>query len=282
MSNVPRFALASSALAALALLAGCSFSFTTAHITTFVVSSDKEGTHAASSFAPSDPIFAKVAIGNAPGKITLKWGMTAEKVEGLAEHSPLPQLDKTYELPGEGTSTYSLTPPHTGWPAGTYSVHVSMLDDSGAEKDKRSATITVPGVPANASAPAAQSSSGAQAPAERNDATRAEFSEPEFSDSKGGDAADSFSPDTAVIYLHAEFKGVSPGSKITATWIAEKANGVAPETKVVSSDVTIGTQENQVDFSVTKPNKGWPAGNYRVDISVDGKVVTVGRFDIEE
>ena len=281
MSTVPRFALASLAVAALVLLAGCSFSFTTAHITTFVISSDKEGAHATSSFAPSDPIFAKVAIGNAPGKITLKWGLTAEKVVGLAEHSPLPQLDKTYELPGEGTSTYSLTPPHTGWPAGTYSLHVSMLDDSGAEKDKRSETITVTGTATNAPASAAPASNNAQ-PAERGNASNAEFSEPEFSDSKGGDAADSFAPDTAVIYLHTEFKGVARGSTITATWIAEKADGVAPETKVVSSDVTIGTQENQVDFSVTKPDKGWPTGSYRVDISVDGKVVTVGRFIIEE
>jgi len=282
MRNALHLAPAWFVLATLTLVAGCSFSFTTAHITSFVISSDKEGVHAATSFAPGDPIFAKVAIGNAPGKVTLKWGLTAEKVVGLAEHSPLPEVDTTYELPHDGTSTYSLTPPPTGWPAGTYSVHVSMLDDSGAEKDKRSGTITVAGsATANVPAPVAPSHD-AQAPAERGNSTSAEFSAPEFSDSKRGDAADSFESDTAAIYLHTEFKGVAKGSRITATWIAEKADGVAPETKVVSSDVTVGTQDNEVDFSVTKPEKGWPPGSYRVDISVDGEVVQVGRFEIED
>jgi hypothetical protein len=279
MRNQLRLAPASSVLATLALVAGCSFSFTTAHITSFVISSDKEGVHAATSFAPGDPIFAKVAIGNAPGKVTLKWGLTADKVVGLAEHSPLPEVDTTYELPRDGTSTYSLTPPPTGWPAGTYSVHVSMLDDSGAEKDKRSGTITVAGSAANAPARAAQAH---DAPAERGNSTGVEFSAPEFSDSKRGDGADSFESDTVVIYLHTEFKGVAKGARITATWIAEKADGVAPETKIVSSDVIVGAQDNEVDFSVTKPAKGWPSGSYRVDISVEGKVVQVGRFDIED
>jgi hypothetical protein len=132
----------------LLLIAGCSVSFTTAHITALTVSKGKDSAPAAGAFGPGDSIFARATIANNIGKVTLKWQLVAEKVEGLPEHKALSWADKSFDLEGDGNGIYSLSPPPSGWAAGTYAVSVSMLDDAGAEKDKRSATVTIAGAPA--------------------------------------------------------------------------------------------------------------------------------------
>src|SRR5262249_23793436 len=157
----------------------------------------------------------------------------------------------SFELKTDGNSTYTLTPPGGGWPAGTYSIHVRMLDGTGAEKDQRSGSFTVAGPPASPAASAAPSESHG------GEAAKAEFSEPGFSESRQGTVAESFAPDTPKIFMHTEFKGVAAGSKITASWIAEKVRGEAAEAKLLSTDVMVDKAgDNFVDFSM-KPNKDW-------------------------
>ena len=261
------------------LVAGCSVSFTTAHITSFTVGKDKGASVPANAFGPRDPVFAKVTVANNVGKVTLKWQLVAEKAAGLPEHNALSEADKSFDLNGDGSSTYTLTPPASGWPPGTYSVNVSMLDATGAEKDKRSATITV--APAPGDARESATVKDAVNPAKANDAGNSGrlFSEPEFSEMKQGDPNDTFAPDTPEIFMHVHFDGVANGSKVTATWIAEKVDGAPPETKIASADVTVAGNENAADFSMTKPTRNWPVGDYRVDLSVDGKNVPPSQFD---
>jgi len=268
--NIARRIAAAAFLLLTAALAGCNFSFSTAHITDFTIAKDEAAQQPANAFVPSARVYAKVVVANVPGKVTLKWRLSAEKVAGFAEHTPLPEADTTFELNGDGNSTYTLKPPKTGWPAGTYGVSVSMVDDSGNEKDKRSGTFTVAG---EANAANASAATPAAAPV---------FSDVEFADSKEGDAADTFATDTAKIYARTAFHGVPNGATVSATWIAEKASGVAPETKIVTSDVVVSDDKNVVDFTITRPDKGWPPGAYRVDITVDGKPAIVGRFAIED
>ena len=279
MKRLQLFVSAGLILTSILLAAGCSFSVTTAHITGLAITKDKAGTQAASTFAPTEPVYAKVTVANVPGKVTLKWRLVADKVVGVAEHTPLPEADMSFELAGDGNSTYTLTPPAAGWPTGTYSIHVSMLDESGAEKDKRSGTLAVAGAstPKSADTPPPPARPEAAAPAGTS-----EFADLEFSDSKHGDPVDSFSPDTPQIFLSIGFKGVAQGSKITATWIAVKVDGASPGTKIASTDVSVGAGNDSADFSMTKPTKGWPIGDYRVDIELDGKAVNSGRFEVEQ
>jgi hypothetical protein len=37
---------------------------------------------------------------------------------------------------------------------------------------------------------------------------------------------------------------------------------------------------NQADFSLTKPNAGWPAGDYRVELSINGKHASTVHFKV--
>ncbi|HEX8281945.1 MAG TPA: hypothetical protein VF588_01100 [Pyrinomonadaceae bacterium] len=55
----------------------------------------------------------------------------------------MPGLEKTLDLPGSGTATYTFSPPPSGWPKGKYKVEVIMLNEGGEKKDEKSANFSV-------------------------------------------------------------------------------------------------------------------------------------------
>ena len=81
-------------------------------------------------------------VANAPGAVKVKGLLAFEDVEGQ-QAGPIPGLEKTLDLPGSGTATYSFTPPASGWPKGKYKIEVTLMDDSGVQKDQKTATFTV-------------------------------------------------------------------------------------------------------------------------------------------
>jgi hypothetical protein len=89
--------------------------------------------------------------------------------------------------------------------------------------------------------------------------------------------------DSAAIYLSADVTDdVSSGSKITVSWIAVDTNGVAPANyKIDESSFNIGSVENRLDASLSKPNAGFPVGRYKVVLSVDGKAMETVEFSIK-
>ena len=102
-----------------------------------------------------------------------------------------------------------------------------------------------------------------------------------FSDSDDGDdSMDVFTPDTAKIFLKAELVDVPSGAKLTGSWIAEKTDAAPPNYKIDSVDLTVGALVNVATFSLSKPNAGWPTGDYRVELFIDGKPVTQARFKV--
>ena len=132
-------------LLAVVTLTACSVSFTTSHLSSLSVSKDKDGTTAASSFGPHDTIYAKGTVANVSGTVTLKWRLIAEKVQGQTDNFAIPGLDKSFELPSDGSSTYDLSAPDAGWPPGTYKIELHMLVEGGEEKDLKTAEFTVAG-----------------------------------------------------------------------------------------------------------------------------------------
>src|ERR1043166_7835121 len=129
-----KFGLALAALAAIVM--ACNFSATTANISNVKIGKDRNVNQETTTFADSDPIYVVATISNAPGKVKVKGQMIVDSAEGLTA-GPFPGLEKTLDLEGSGTATYSFTPPPSGWPKGKYKVDVAMMDDSGAQKDKK-------------------------------------------------------------------------------------------------------------------------------------------------
>jgi hypothetical protein len=136
-----KLALALSATLGLTIASACSF--TTANISGLKLSKDKEGTNVTTTFAPTDSIYALASVSNVPSKVTLKFRLFTEDVQGQPKNSPVPQFDVSVEIPGDGVGTYSLSPPTAGWPVGKYRIDVAMLIESGEQKDQESIGFTV-------------------------------------------------------------------------------------------------------------------------------------------
>jgi len=128
-----------SALLVVIVLA-CSMS--TANLSSLKVSKEKGATSETSSFGPNDTIYVVGTVSNAPGKVKVKGLLAFEDVAGQTA-GPIPGLEKTLDLDGSGTATYTFTPPPAGWPAGKYKVEVTLMDDSGAQKDQKTSSVTV-------------------------------------------------------------------------------------------------------------------------------------------
>jgi hypothetical protein len=120
----------------------CSFSASTANISDLKLGKDQAATQQTSSFAPADTVYAVATISNAPGAVKVKGRLAIEDVAG-EQTGPIPGLEKTLDLPGSGTATYTFTPPPSGFPAGKYKVEVFMLNEAGEQKDQKSASFTV-------------------------------------------------------------------------------------------------------------------------------------------
>ncbi len=124
----------------LTLLFACNFS--SAHLSSLKVGKDRAVSQETNSFAPNDSVYAVTSVSNAPGKIKVKGRLVVEDVAG-EKPGPVPNLEKTLDLDGSGSATFSFTPPPSGWPAGKYKVEVIMLDDKGDQKDQKSASFSV-------------------------------------------------------------------------------------------------------------------------------------------
>ena len=136
-----QLALALSVAVVLTVASACSF--TTANISGLKLSKDKDGRNETNTFAPGDSIYARAAVSNVPSKVTLKFRLFTEDVEGQPKNSPVPQFDVSVEMPSDGVGTYSLTPPNAGWPVGKYRIDVAMLIESGEQKDQETTSFTV-------------------------------------------------------------------------------------------------------------------------------------------
>jgi hypothetical protein len=137
-TNRFNFALAFGLLA----IAALACSATTANISSLKIGKDKEVSQETSTFGPNDPIYGVATISNVPGKVKVKGRLVVEDVPGQ-QTGPVPNFEKTLDLDGSGTATYSFTPPPDGWPKGKYKIEVILMNEGGEQKDQKSGSVTV-------------------------------------------------------------------------------------------------------------------------------------------
>ncbi|HWT02198.1 MAG TPA: hypothetical protein VN256_18245 [Pyrinomonadaceae bacterium] len=137
-----------STLLALALLllyvGGCKVSCTTANVSSLKFSKDKAGSTQTKEFAPGDTVYAIATVSNNSGKVTLKFRLFTEKVQGEQENAPVPGVDVSVDVDGDGGGVYTLAPQGGTWSPGRYRVEVVMLYN-GEQKDKKEDTFTITG-----------------------------------------------------------------------------------------------------------------------------------------
>ncbi len=85
------------------------------------------------------------------------------------------------------------------------------------------------------------------------------------------DPADKFTPDTAAIHAVVKIYNGQPDTKVKGVWISVDAIPT-PDYEILSSELVLGGGGTRnAHFELSKPTKGWPKGNYQVDVYIDGK-----------
>ena len=85
---------------------------------------------------------------------------------------------------------------------------------------------------------------------------------------------------TSVFHAVTALLNAPANTKFSATWyVVDVGNAAPPGSQIESTDVSTGGSRN-IDFTLS-PATIWPAGSYRVEISVNGVVDTVKNFTVK-
>jgi hypothetical protein len=85
---------------------------------------------------------------------------------------------------------------------------------------------------------------------------------------------------TSVFHAIAALQNAPANTQFTATWyVVDVGNAAPPDSQIESTNITTNGTRN-IDFTLT-PTTSWPAGTYRVEISVNGAVDTVKTFSVK-
>jgi len=106
------------------------------------------------------------------------------------------------------------------------------------------------------------------------------YSDLVLSDAEGGPAKAVFEPNTAKIHLRAKLVDMPNGTVLKSEWIAEKTKVAPPNYRIDATELKVGSLTNIAKFSMSRPNAGWPEGDYRVDLLIDGKPATQVKFKV--
>ena len=97
-----------------------------------------------------------------------------------------------------------------------------------------------------------------------------------------GDAVTTFSSDTPKIYALWKSDTVKEGEKVRSVWIADDVGEVAPRNTKIDEATVTATGDKGGTFSLSKPDKGWPAGQYHLDLYVGDKLAETLKFTITD
>lgn len=91
---------------------------------------------------------------------------------------------------------------------------------------------------------------------------------------------DTFPPDAPEIHLVVVIEGAKAKTPIKASWISVDAIET-PDYEIASLETRISADgDARAHFKLTCPKKGWPVGNYRVDVYATGKYLTSVPFSV--
>ncbi len=89
-----------------------------------------------------------------------------------------------------------------------------------------------------------------------------------------GQPATAFSADTPEIYVRWKGERLRKGAKVKAVWIAEDIGEDFPrDYKVDEASTIVETPDAHGIFTLARPENGWAAGRYRVELYVDDTLV---------
>ena len=98
-----------------------------------------------------------------------------------------------------------------------------------------------------------------------------------------GESTTSFASDIPKIFVRWQGETLTKGDKIRCVWIAEDVGNVAPKNyKIDETSTTANGPRAFGTFTVSRPNKGWPVGTYRVELYAKDEVIDTIKFTISK
>jgi hypothetical protein len=101
----------------------------------------------------------------------------------------------------------------------------------------------------------------------------------DFKDGKAVGVGTVLSPDTNPIHAVVTFSGASEDTKIKATAIAVNAGG-QQDRELYGVEEEAGKESGVLDVTFSLP-RPWPTGDYKVDVSIDGKLAKSVAYSIQ-
>jgi hypothetical protein len=97
-----------------------------------------------------------------------------------------------------------------------------------------------------------------------------------------GKETTTFAADAPKVYATFTTKGATNGDKIRGVWIADDVGDAAPPgTKIDEKTLNAEGDTEDGEFSLSKPDNGWPVGKYHIEIYVNDELVTKLNFTIK-
>ena len=102
------------------------------------------------------------------------------------------------------------------------------------------------------------------------------------SDKYSQDEKGVFAPDAPKVY--AVYRVIAgQGTKVKASWFAEKVAGLEAKTKLAENETTFSSKGEFIgSFNCSKPPSGWPVGTYAVNLYMDGVLKKTLGFRVEK
>lgn len=100
-------------------------------------------------------------------------------------------------------------------------------------------------------------------------------------DEKDHTPKSTFGKDTAKIFVFYTVDGAKAGDKLKADWICVKSDVAPANYKIADVVLDVEKNENVGDFSLSKPTKGWPVGDYKVDLYINDKLIDTVTFNVK-
>ena len=99
---------------------------------------------------------------------------------------------------------------------------------------------------------------------------------------KDSKPAVTFASDVPTLYAFFRSTGTKKGDKLRGVWIATDVGEAAPKNTKIDEATLPATDDNFYGaFSLSKPTKGWPLGEYRVEIYDGDQLATTVKFSIQ-
>ena len=93
---------------------------------------------------------------------------------------------------------------------------------------------------------------------------------------------DTFSSDVEKVYAFFHSTGTKSGDKLRGVFIADDVGDAAPAGyKIDEATLTADGDNYSGEFSMSKPDNGWPVGKYHVEIYVGDDLATKVKFTIK-